>query len=500
MNLKDRTVSVWERSETTFPHFQSVHHDMETEVCIIGGGITGVSIAYELAKRGHQVTLVEAFTLGSGQTGRTTAHLSCQLEEEFGQLLKYHDQMEVALFLESHKSAIDKIESIIQLEGIQCDFKRVNGYLFAGKNSDAEALKKEQKAAAKCGLKLEFIIQTPLLEKKIPSLKFKSQAQFHPLKYLHGMVKVLRDLGVKIFENTHIKEINTDDPRQSVIITEKDYEIYSKNLIVATNTPINNRFVIHTKQAPYRTYAMTFELAGEIDEECLLWDTEDPYHYIRFAGDTLIVGGEDHRTGMNPDHDPFNDLETWARQNFSFLGNAIHKWSGQIFEPTGQIGYIGRNPHDKNVYISTGESGIGMTSALIASSIIPDLIENKVNPWTKIFDPARRPTDDMSDFMRENIHGVINYKDWLTPSQVKNEKDIPIDSGSILRDGLTKNCVYHASEDEFETKCATCPHLGGIVHWNDIEKTWDCPVHGSRFNVHGKVIEGPAVTDLPEHS
>ncbi len=494
MNLKDRTESIWEG--TTLPHFDAIKSDHQTGTCIVGGGITGISVAYQLAKRGHKVTLVEAFKLGSGQTGRTTAHLTCQLEAQFIYLLKMHDEKTVSTFLDAHRKAIDVMEDIIESENISCDFKRLDGFLFCGENYDSDKLKEEQKAASKCGIELDYVEVTPLLKNAVESLRYPRQAQFHPLKYIEGLVRALKDLGVTIYEATHVNEIRQDDHDSWTLHTDAGFTIHADKLVVATNSPVNNRFYIHTKQYAYRTYAMAFKLKSFVKEEMLLWDTADPYHYIRFAGDSVIIGGEDHKTGQDPEHDPFLSLEKWTRENFPTAGDVMWKWSGQVLEPMDQIGFIGKNPGiEKNVYISTGESGLGMTSATIASLIIPDLIDKGTHPWASTFDPSRPPVHGLVEFLKENANVAIQYTDWVTPSEVKDIEEIPVDCGSVVREGLSKNCVYHDT-DHFETKSAVCPHLGGIVHWNDIEKTWDCPCHGSRFSSKGKVIEGPSMMDL----
>lgn len=495
MSIKDRTESVWEG--LNLPQFGQVTSNQTIETCIVGGGITGISIAYQMAKRGHKVMLVEAFKLGSGQTSRTTAHLTCQLEEQFVELLKMHEEKVVSTFLDAHRTAIDMIEETIDTENISCDFKRVDGYLFEGENFDSQKMKEEQEAARKCGINLDFVQVTPLVNKPVTALRFPRQAQFNPMKYIQGLLRVLKELDVQVYEGTHVKDIHQDDKKVWKLLTDGEHTIECKNLIVATNTPVNNRFHIHTRQFAYRTYAMAFKLSQPVKEEMLLWDTEDPYHYIRFVDDTLVIGGEDHRTGQDPEHDPFEGLEKWSRANFSNINEVVWKWSGQVFEPMDQIGFIGKNPGlEYNCYIATGESGIGMTSSAIAAAIIPDLIDKGQHRWASVFDPCRPPIKGIKEFIHENVNVAFQYKDWITGSEVKKEEEIPLDSGSVVRDGLTKNCVYHEDGDHFETKSAVCPHLGGIVHWNDIEKTWDCPCHGSRFNTKGKVIEGPSLSDL----
>lgn len=496
MSMKDRTNSLWEK--VTLPRFPELNKHHQTGVCVVGGGICGVSTAYQLAKRGHRVTLVEAFQLGSGQTGRTTAHLTTQLEEEFQQLMKFQDPETIQLFHQSQARAVDVIEEVVELEGISCDFRRLDGYLFLGNNEKKSYLDKEQKAAEKCGVHLDFMQETPLLREKRPSLRFARQGQFHPMKYLQGLVQVLKELGVEIFESTHIKGFDSSRSGKNLLTTDAGFEIECTHVVVATDTPINTRFHIHTKQYAYRTYSMAFKLERPLEKPALLWDTEDPYHYIRFTQDQAIIGGEDHRTGQSPDKDPFASIERWARNNFEFLGEVDWQWSGQVFEPADQLPYIGRSPDGAgNVFIATGFSGLGMTNGTVASLLISDLIEGRDNPWEKIFDPARRAgKNHLTEYLKENVNVAFQYTDYLTPGEIQTKEEIPEDQGCLMRQGLLKTCIYHETGNKFESKTAVCPHMGAIVRWNDIEKTWDCPAHGSRFNTKGQPIEGPTVTEL----
>lgn len=490
---KNRTMSLWE--DTDLPTFSSLNNHHETDVCIVGGGVTGLMVAYQLAKKGRKVSLVEAFEIGRGQTSRMTAHLSTLPEAGFSTLMKYHSMENIKKFYDAHEKAINIYEDIIKQEGIQCDFSRLDGYLFQGENDSWHYLIDEQDSARFMGITLERVDEAPLLKYKRSALKFKNQGQLHPFKFIQGLLRALEKLDVQIFENTRVNEIKNGMDAAVIITTEAGHVVAAQHAVVATHTPFNNRYSIHTKQFAYRTYAIEFEIEEE-QKASLLWDTADPYHYIRMHGKSLIVGGEDHRTGMGPDGNPFMHLERWAREHFSFAGKIKHEWSGQILESSDGMAFIGKNPGaEKNIYICTGESGTGLTYAAIASLLIPDLVEGKSNPWKDIFDPGRK-LHGVGELVRENITTVIQYKDWITPAEVNSVNEIPLDTGGLLRDGLGKNCVYHETPNEFEAHSAVCPHLGGIVHWNDIEKTWDCPCHGSRFNTHGNVIEGPAASDL----
>lgn len=494
-HTKDRSRSMWESIQ--LPSFPTLEKDLSTEVCIVGAGIAGLSVAYQLAKRGHQVVVLEGSKVASGQTGRTTAHLTYKPEDLLSDMLKHHSKEKLTTFIDAHKRAIDEIEEIIFQENIDCEFKRLPGYLFTSGTDSVDTLKDEAKIAHELGLDVEFMETIPGVNQFGAAVRYTDQAQFNPGKYIKGLLRVMKELDVEIFEDSHVQEFSHHHHNHKLITTEGK-SVEAKFVVVATDSPVNNRYFIHTKQAAYRTYVVGFELNTKMDLP-LLWDTADPYHYVRVSGNTLILGGEDHRTGQNPNIDPYQQLIKWSQKHLPFVGDVKWTWSGQVFEPVDGIAYIGKNPgKEKNVFIVTGQSGMGMTSGTIASLMIPDLIEGKSNFMTDVFDPSRSFLHNTKEFIIENGNTAFQYKEWITPSEVKDQKDIPEDHGSLMRDGLVKNCVYHGEGDEFETKSAVCPHLGGIVKWNELEKTWDCPCHGSRFNARGKVIEGPSISGLAE--
>ncbi len=490
------TTSVW-HATAALPEFPPLQGQVRADVCVIGAGIAGLTTAYLLLRSGKSVTVIDAAGVGAGETGRTTAHFFPP-DERYFELERSFGTEKATLVADAYRKATDCVESIIRTEQIACEFERLDGFLFSPDHQWDETLEHEYAVTTRLGLNVRRHERVPGLSFDTgPCLRFANQAQFHPLKYMAGLLRVMHELDVAVYENSHVKEFKHSGANH-VIVTEDGSTVTAKHLVVATDSPVNNRFYIHTKQAAYRTYVVGFELDHKVDMP-LLWDTEDPYHYIRVSGTTAIIGGEDHRTGQNPEHDPYDSLIKWARDNFNFLGAETFKWSGQVFEPVDGIAFIGKNPGmEKNVYIVTGQSGIGMTSSTIASQIISDLIDQKPNPMISVFDPSRSAIRDTTEFIKDNSNVAFQYKDWLTSSDVKNIDEIPADHGGLIRDGLLKSCVYHAEDGDFEKKCAVCPHLGGIVQWNDLEKTWDCPCHGSRFNAHGKVIEGPSISDLLE--
>jgi glycine/D-amino acid oxidase-like deaminating enzyme/nitrite reductase/ring-hydroxylating ferredoxin subunit len=502
----ESTSSVWSRESP--PPLNPIHQNAIADVCIVGGGIAGLSVAYQLAARGESVIVVEAESIGSGESGRTTAHLVNVVDDRFVNIESVHGEQGARLVAESHSAAIDEIEKIVRQEQIACDFQRLDGYLF---NHDGEKstdfLEAECAAAQRAGLTAAtFLSKAPDVSFDIgPCIRFPNQGQFHPLKYLAGLARAIERLGGRIHTGSRAELIRGGD--NAYVQTTKGVVVSAGHIVVATNTPTIDRVVVHTKQASYRTYAIALRIPRNTIATALFWDTLDPYHYVRVQRpeddsegfEILIVGGEDHKTGQ--DESPelrFVHLEQWARRHFPMAGKVTNQWSGQVIEPVDGVAFIGKNPMDyDNVWIATGDSGMGMTHGVIAGLLLADLIQGIENPWSTLYDPSRKTLLSLWTYTKENVNSAVQYSSWLTGSDVDSFEEIEAGSGAVVRTGLTKIAVYRDEQGTFHQCSAVCPHLGGIVAWNPVEHSWDCPCHGSRFDAFGKVVNGPAASDLP---
>jgi len=494
--------SLW--MEVALPELPTLKENLQADVCIIGAGIVGLTCAYTLLKQGKSVIVLDQNLNKDTQSTRTTAHLTWVLDDRYFEIEKLFSLEEARYAAESHNRAINYIEEIVFAEKIDCDFERVDGYLFAPNTKEIETLDKEYAVIKKIGMQVNRLDKVPCssaLEME-PCLHFPRQAQFHITKYLRGLIQAITKFGGKIFDHTHVNSIESGDLCK--VVSDKDWHVQAQSVIVATCTPINDRFYIHTKQAAYRTYVIAAKVPKGSIPLGLYWDTLDPYHYIRLQKDQtneqlewLIIGGEDHKTGQESDpENRYSTLEKWARRHFPMIQEIEYRWSGQIYEPIDGLAFIGRNPHDKNIYIATGDSGNGMTHGTIAGLLIPDLILGNKNPWENLYDPSRKNFAATSEFLEENLNTWAQYKDWLTPGEVQTVADLPLSKGVILREGLKKIAVYKDEQGKLHVNSAFCPHLGGCVRWNACEKSWDCPCHGSRFDGQGKVLMGPALSDL----
>jgi glycine/D-amino acid oxidase-like deaminating enzyme/nitrite reductase/ring-hydroxylating ferredoxin subunit len=436
---------------------------------------------------------------GGGETGRTTAHLANALDDRYFELEKVHGTDAIRLAAESHTAAIDRIESIVTSDGIDCDFRRVDGFLFVPPKRSTRILKKELDSAHRGGLlDVEMVNRAPFPSFETgPCLRFPRQGQFHPLKYLSGLVNAIRRDGGLMFSNTRAVKVGGGSP--AVVHTKEGYAITAAAVVVATNSPFIDIVAVHTKQHAYRTYVIGATIAFDAIPTALYWDTLDPYHYVRVHEDILIVGGEDHKTGQeqNPAKH-FRRLERWARERFP-IGDVQFRWSGQVMETIDGLAFIGRDPGGlENVYIATGDSGMGMTHGTIAGILLPDLMKGHANPWASLYEPSRKPMWTLADYVKENVNMAAQYTDWISRGDVATVEQISSGEGGIVRDGLHKIAVYRDDKGDIHALSPVCTHLACIVSWNSTEKTWDCPCHGSRFDKFGKVLNGPAKTDLSQ--
>jgi glycine/D-amino acid oxidase-like deaminating enzyme/nitrite reductase/ring-hydroxylating ferredoxin subunit len=496
-----RTGSIW-MATADMPAFAPLAEDLRVDVCIVGAGIAGLSSAYLLTRAGKSVAVLDDGPLANGMTSMTTAHLTCVLDERYFELERMHGEGGARLAAESHMTAINRIETIVASEGIDCDFERLNGYLFVAPDDDEETLARELAAAQRVGIDAALVNGAPKPSLETSScLLFPNQAQFHPLRYLAGLARAITRDGGRIFTMTHADRVEGGVPAQ---VSAGSHVITADSVVVATHAPVNDLVAIHTKQTGYMSYVIGAGVPRDAVMRALYWDTGNPYHYARVQnapggdGEILIVGGEDHRTGQADDTTVHHDrLEGWARDRFPLMEEISYTWSGQVMQSVDGLAYIGRNPLDReNVYVVTGDSGTGMTYATIAAILITDLIESRSNPWETLYDPSRKTLRSAPAYAREAVRTAAQYVDWVTPGDVKSADDIPPDAGAVLKEGLSPVAAYREPDGTLHKLSAVCVHLGCVVRWNAAERTWDCPCHGSRYDRFGTVINGPANRNL----
>jgi len=480
MNVSsEKSVSAW-MSTKVMEDAPSLSRSESTEIVIVGSGIAGMSVAYELVKAGKDVVILDRGPIGKGMTSRTTAHLTAECDDGFHEMIGRRGEELARSWYESQAASIDRIETNQRELHIDCDFRRLEGYLFQAPETEPEMLDREYEATKKVGM--------PVFQEKgvpfggqaaTPTLRYPNQATFHPLKYLAGIAAAIRKAGGRFYAETTVERVE-EDANGVQVTTTAGHVIGAKQAVVATNSPINDRYAIHTKQAPYRTYAMAFSIAHDRLPDGLYWDTFDPYHYVRLqpggGSDILIVGGEDHKTGEADDAERrFTRLEAWIRSLLPDLGRELHRWSGQIQDTIDFAGFIGRNPGSKRSYVVTGDSGQGMTHGSVAGILISDLILKGDSPWIAVYDPSRKPLKAAGTYLRENVSVAKNFAEYVAPGDISSLDELRPGQGAIVRQGMSKVAAYRDTNGELMLRSAACSHLGCHVHWNSFENCWNCP-------------------------
>jgi glycine/D-amino acid oxidase-like deaminating enzyme/nitrite reductase/ring-hydroxylating ferredoxin subunit len=501
-NDSGATTSTWMSEKV--PSFDAEIPDgARPDVCVIGAGIAGLSVALSLVQEGFDVLVLDQGPIGGGQTARTSAHLASALDDRFYVLEKNFGRPGAKLCAESHASAIDAIEQNTRTFAIDCQFRRVDGYLWSPAGQPRRELAKELDAARRAGLHVDQVDRAPLPFDTGPCLRFGLQAEFHPLAYLRGVADAIDRGGGTIWTHAHVANVKPGSPVE--IELRSGRKIQAAAVVDATNMSITSRFNIPIREAAYRTYIVAFEVPVGYVPHGLYWDTLDPYHYIRVArgdgegdGEILIVGGEDHRVGQGDPQVHFPKLEAWVRQRFPRSGRIVRTWSGQIQEPHDGMAYIGKLPHQDNVFVVTGDSGNGLTHGVVAGLMMPTLIQGREHPWSRVYAPNRTRWNSLSTLAMEGAKTNIPYADWMRGGDVDSIDHILPGHGATIRRGLHVIAAYKDEHGQCHLKNARCTHLSGVVRWNDLEKTWDCPCHGSRFDTQGRVLNGPAIADLED--
>lgn len=493
--------------------FPAVDSPIETEVLVVGGGVAGLVTAYRLAESGKQVVLVEDGFIGSGETGRSTAHITYVTDQRYSDLINMFGRETARQIFESHKWAIAWYHELVHNEHIHCEFREIQGHLFTHPSDTEDTLFEEFDALQEIGCDAELIDRVPFIRTDgwKRCIRYHGQAELHPLQFVAGLAQAVIRKGGKIFTQSKAENFS---PQGADV---NGFPVRAKHIVLAGNSIARGRFSFQAKQWPYRSCAVAIRIPKHSLPHAFWWDTGEkesvwinrPYHYVRVVKggpdhDLLLVGGEDHRAGQSEKEavspeERYERLHAWAKKNFAHCGEIVSGWSGQILYAIDGLAFLGRNSGSENTYVITGDSGNGFTYAAIGGQIITDLICGRENPWAEIYDPARSVLKTApKDYLHEIVGMIGEYADWLKPGDDRTIEELQPGEGAVLREGLKKVTVYRDENGKVHRCSAVCPHQGAIVRWNPDEQTFDCPLHGSRFTGTGKVVNGPGNTDLEE--
>lgn len=475
-----------------------------TEVVVIGGGITGLTTAYLLARAGRRVVLLERRACGAVDTGHTSAHLTMVTDTRLSELARRVGRDHAQATWDAGLAALGTIDQIVRDHRLDVDFAWVDGYLHAPVGDDAsghvEGLREDEAVARECGFDVQFEATVPLAG--TPGLRVAAQARIHPAKYLAGLAALVASAGGRIFERSDVSAVH-DDPRR---VEANGHVIHCDHVVIATHNPLVGvtgtiaASLFQTKLALYTSYVIGARVAKGATPDALWWDTADPYRYLRVVpgtpDDLLVFGGHDHKTGQESDtRARYDHLERDLRALVP--GAAVeHRWSGQVIETPDGLPYIGATADRQ--YVATGFAGNGLTFGTVAALMMADAIEGRSNPWADLFAPSRKAlTRGLWDYLKENAdYPYYLVRDRFAGPGARSVRDIPRGHGAIVeRDGRAI-AVHRELDGTVTERSAVCPHMGCQVAWNPAESTWDCPCHGSRFSASGAVLAGPAESPL----
>ena len=497
---ESKHTSIWcDATKTT--HYPSLFENLHVDVVIIGGGIGGLSSAYMLKKAGKKVAVLEAERIVEGVTGFTTAHITSEHNFMYDSLINDHGEEKARLYAQANESAIQQIEDIVNQEQIDCDFKRVSQYFFSENEQDLHDLKKEYEATQKVGLPTTYEESAPVPFKTYGAIHYQNQAQFHPRKYLLAVAGKIHGDGSYIFEHTRVLGVDESEP--CIVKTDKG-EIKANDVIVATHYPILDRGGFFARLKPERSYVIGLYVEDEFPQH-MFDNTDDPYYYIRTQptekGTLVLIGGQDHMTGQDPDTESkYKNLEEYAHSHFK-VKSIEYYWSTQDTYPFDNLPFIGRyTPTSKHLYVATGFQGYGMTHGTISGMLLTDMILGKKNDWAEVYTPQRvNLKAEGPTMLKEGLNiakTLITGK--LSDGAKQTIEELQLGRGKVLEVDDQKVAVYKDTDGTVYKLSASCTHMGCIVSFNQAEKSWDCPCHGSRFGVHGNVLHGPAIKPL-EH-
>lgn len=497
----DESLSLW-IDTTPSTNYPALQGDADAAVAIIGAGITGITAAYLLSKAGQPVVLVDKGRIAMSETGHTTAHIIEATDADYRDLIKDHGEENARLDTEAIRSAIGLIKSLIDELRINCGFKAVDGYLYAEEEKDREYLHRQQESLRQAGIATEWVDAVPLPFATIGGLHYRNQYVFHVRQYLLALAQAAVRNGARIFENTLITDVENAGKDGRCTIIGETGTIRAPHTLLATHVPLNDRGALWAKMHVTRTYVVAAPIRPGQVTDALYWDTDYPYHYTRLLstdkGLFLIVGGEDRDVGKKGnDEDRYRALESYCRQRFG-VTSFSHRWSGQINEPADALPFIGQSSHGKNVWMSTGYSGTGMTYGTLAGMLLSDFALERQNRYAKLYDPARKT---MGAILENVVTKATEFPKRMIEKmthldvEAKSAAEVGEGEGKIVSTGGEKYAVARIG-GEVRAVSPTCTHMGCTVAWNGAEKSWDCPCHGSRFNTLGEVLNGPATKAL----
>ncbi|PSQ05004.1 (2Fe-2S)-binding protein [Halobacteriales archaeon QS_6_71_20] len=472
------------------------------DVAVVGGGIVGLTTATLLAEAGRDVALIERDRIAAGVTGRSTAKVTAQHGLVYDELADRHDQLIARLYGAANAAAIERVAERAADLGLDDCVSRLPSYTYTRDPEKESAVRAEARVAERVGQPATYVESVPGVDGVVAGVRFDEQAMFHPRRYLLALAARFLEAGGRLYEDTRAVEL--EDGRRPRVTTDRG-RVVADHVVLATHFPVFDRAGYFARLYPKRSYLVAVR-ASDPPTEGMLYRAGSPYFSARSAtvdGETLtLVGGHSHKTGQAEDtRDRYRAVEREARRQFD-VSEVVYRWSTQDYVSVDGLPIVGElGPTTRNVSTAAGFGGWGMSNGVAAGMMLSDSLLGRDNPWLDAFDRGRStPRAGVKELLAENANvGKRFLVDWLTKPRKRELRELGPGEGTVVRDDRRAVAVHRDDDGRLHARSAVCPHLNCVVGWNPGEESWDCPCHGSRFDSDGSVIDGPAVSDLPEH-
>ena len=485
------------------PEFPRLDEDIQVDVVIVGGGITGLTSAYLLVNEGLKVALLEADKLLNGTTGHTTAKITAQHDLIYDEFLQNFGRTTARLYYEANTEALNFIKETISEHGIQCDFSEEDAYLYATTDEYARKIEKEAKAYNTIGIDGELLDKIPFNIDIKKALVMKNQAQFHPVKYLAHLIQIITEKGGLIFE--HSTAVNIETGEQPTVLTRAGARATGKHVLSCSHFPFYEGLGLYsTRMHADRSYILGIKSKERFPGGMYL-SVDQPSRSLRSTNingeELILIGGEGHKTGQSQDTmEHYKALEAFGQQVFE-PDEVVYRWSAQDLVTLDKIPYIGElTLGQSNILVATGYRKWGMTNGTAAALLFRDIIQGKKNPFQNLYTPSRfYANPSLKNFFKENADVVKHLIKGKLEFSNQNVNNLANGEGGIISVKGHRKGAYKDEDGNVFIVDTTCTHVGCEVEWNSGDCSWDCPCHGSRFSYTGEVLEGPAEKPLQQY-
>jgi glycine/D-amino acid oxidase-like deaminating enzyme/nitrite reductase/ring-hydroxylating ferredoxin subunit len=502
LDLPGTGESYWTRTTDT-TRFAPLTGDIDVDVAVIGGGIAGLSTAWEVARTGRSVAVLEADRIAAGVSGHTTAKVTAQHTLVYDRLRRKQGAEAAALYAASQLDAIERIASVAAELGVDCDLEYRPAVTYSLDPDERPRLRDEADAAREAGLDARYVTETGLPFPVAGAVQVEGQAQFHPRAYLLGLAQDLTARGGLIHERTRVTSLTEGEPCR--VGTECGATVTARDVVVATHYPVFDRALLFARLVPRRELVVAGPVDAAADPGGMFITEGEGKRSVRTAPlpggrRLLIVTGEDFTPGSGGVAERYRTLDTWMRERFP-VEETQYRWAAQDNDPSDKVALVGPlHPGARHAWVATGFGGWGMTGGVMAGRLLSELIAGRPPRWAGLYDPRRwRPLLKEAPTLLAGQAEVARHfvGDRLRAARSGDVEGIAPGRGAVVRTGSGPCAVYRDEDGATHALSARCTHLGCLVAFNDAERVWECPCHGSRFGVDGAVLHGPAVRPLP---